>query len=114
MVSDVIEESRQSGNADILLSANMAELVIDLKEFLFTTVYESQTVQEGFEGAREVIEELYFRFLEDEALFGQEIEETKNNISKERAVCDFIAGMSDRNALDLYKRVFLPRPWVKI
>ncbi|MDH3776856.1 MAG: hypothetical protein OER59_07350, partial [Desulfobulbaceae bacterium] len=27
------------------------------------------------------------------------------------AVCDFVAGMTDRYALDLYKEIFLPKPW---
>jgi len=26
-------------------------------------------------------------------------------------VCDFIAGMTDRYALDLYHALFVPRPW---
>ncbi|MDX1775332.1 MAG: hypothetical protein R3297_01995, partial [Desulfobulbales bacterium] len=28
-----------------------------------------------------------------------------------RHVCDFIAGMTDRYALDLYQEIFLPKPW---
>jgi len=32
-------------------------------------------------------------------------------IGNERAACDFVAGMTDRYALDLYKNIFLPKPW---
>ena len=28
-----------------------------------------------------------------------------------QAAVDFIAGMTDRYALDLYDKLFLPRPW---
>ncbi len=114
MVSDVVRESRLRDTGDIVLSAEMAETMTDLREFLFEAVYESPTVQEGFEGARKVIEELYFRFLEDDALFKDEIGVKPGNNSREQVVCDFIAGMTDRYALDLYKRVFLPRPWGKV
>ena len=34
-----------------------------------------------------------------------------HEISKHRQVCDFIAGMTDRYALDLYAEIFLPKPW---
>jgi len=30
---------------------------------------------------------------------------------RERMVCDFVAGMTDRYALDLYTDIFLPKPW---
>jgi dGTPase len=29
-----------------------------------------------------------------------------------RCVCDFLAGMTDRYALNLYEKLFLPQPWV--
>jgi len=32
-------------------------------------------------------------------------------IGDHRAVCDFVAGMTDRYALDLYQDIFLPKPW---
>jgi dGTPase len=31
---------------------------------------------------------------------------------KEMMVCDFIAGMTDRFALMMYERHFLPQPWL--
>ena len=29
----------------------------------------------------------------------------------ERAVCDYIAGMTDNYALDMYHQLFIPRSW---
>jgi dGTPase len=31
---------------------------------------------------------------------------------REKMVCDFIAGMTDRFALMMYERHFLPQPWL--
>ena len=31
----------------------------------------------------------------------------------QRAVCDFIAGMSDLYALSVYQKIFLPSRWTK-
>jgi len=35
-----------------------------------------------------------------------------NSQPKERVVCDLIASMTDRNALELYKKNFFPSPLV--
>ncbi len=113
MVTNVVRESKRCETTDIALSDEMTEILHDLREFLFDVVYESPMVQEGFDGAWKIIEELYFRFLEDERLFEREIGPV-NTYDRERIVSDFVAGMTDRYALDLYKRVFLPRPWVKV
>jgi dGTPase len=52
--------------------------------------------------------------MKDDGMFEQEIGPIHPGISRERQVCDYIAGMTDRYALDLYKRLFLPRPWMKL
>ncbi|MDL1966320.1 MAG: deoxyguanosinetriphosphate triphosphohydrolase, partial [Candidatus Desulfofervidus auxilii] len=58
--------------------------------------------------------QLYFKFLEDETLFVQETGFTSFYDTKERMVCDFIAGMTDRYALNLYQHLFLPKRWMVI
>jgi dGTPase len=35
-----------------------------------------------------------------------------DNQPKERIVCDFIASMTDRYAMNLYKKIFFPSPLV--
>jgi dGTPase len=38
----------------------------------------------------------------------------KDNASKERAVCDYIAGMSDSYAIDRFVELFVPKAWKAI
>ncbi len=117
MVLDVVEETLSAGVTDIVVSEEMEEIITDLREFLFKKVYESAQVQRGFAGAHKVIRELYERFLEDDDLFYTEIGKLNSfspGNSRERVICDFISGMTDRYALDLYNRLFLPRPWMKV
>jgi len=33
--------------------------------------------------------------------------------SKERVVCDYIAGMSDQFAINIFKKIFIPVSWKK-
>jgi dGTPase len=39
------------------------------------------------------------------------IEKKSLQDSLERCVCDFLAGMTDRYAFNLYEKLFLPLPW---
>ena len=32
--------------------------------------------------------------------------------STERCVCDYICGMTDRYAIDIYKELFIPSAWI--
>ncbi|MBW1744585.1 MAG: deoxyguanosinetriphosphate triphosphohydrolase, partial [Deltaproteobacteria bacterium] len=34
------------------------------------------------------------------------------NTSREQTVLDFIAGMTDRYALHLHDKIFMPKPWM--
>jgi dGTPase len=67
-------------------------------------------VHDDFIKAMRVVRELYQHFLEkgvprDQS--GPDLQTRGNH----RAVCDFVAGMTDRYALDLYQDIFLPKPW---
>ncbi|MBA7697470.1 Deoxyguanosinetriphosphate triphosphohydrolase-like protein [subsurface metagenome] len=50
-----------------------------------------------------------FTTVDKSEFFFSAILSTKEKI--ERVICDFIAGMTDRYALTLYKKLFVPREW---
>ena len=43
-----------------------------------------------------------------------EFEETADEEGSARAVCDYISGMTDRYAINLYKELFVPKVWSKL
>ncbi len=114
LVEDIVYSSLRAGLKEITLGEEMLEQVDHLRSFLFERVYEIPPVLQEFERVRKIIEDLYAWFLKKDDLFEQEIGPISDSVSRERQVCDYIAGMTDRYALDLYKRLFLPRPWMKI
>lgn len=114
MVDDTIRASLACGLGEIRMSPIMLELVDSLRAFLFEKVYETDTIRKEFERARKIIEDLYGALLRDADLFRREIGERDPGEPRERQVCDHIAGMTDRYALELYKNLFLPRPWMKL
>lgn len=110
MVKDAVY-STLANDMHLVLSEEIVCAIVELREFLYDRVYMGEKMYKDFVKSRKIISDLYFRFLEDKVLFRREIGEVPSDVSKERMACDFIAGMTDRYALDLYEGIFLPKPW---
>jgi dGTPase len=110
MVKDIIYSTLENGGGYLTMSPDIMTAISDLRSFLYENVYETNKVHEDFLKAMKVVKELYGYFLENGLPKDQEAEEY-NASGDHRAVCDFVAGMTDRYALDLYQKIFLPKPW---
>jgi dGTPase len=119
MVRDLITSTMDLDDGDLHLSTKMNETITELRTFLYDNVYRNWLVHNEFEKAQRIIRDLYGFFLEHEFprkghgdcpprphIFTAEEEKKRH-----REVCDFIAGMTDRYALGLYKLIFMPKPW---
>jgi dGTPase len=87
---------------------NMLNLRVPLREFLLCKLYRHYRVVRMSVKAKRFIKELFEAYAENPR---QLPSETQGRIDKEgvrRAVCDYIAGMTDRYALDEYKKLFDP------
>ncbi len=88
--------------------------MIILRKFLYDKVYRSPIVHNEFLKAKKIIIGLYNYFLDNPDAMQKELEKmemaswdfSKNKLK--RSVCDLIASMTDRYALDLYSRLFFP------
>jgi len=110
MVKDIIYSTLDNGGGNLTMSHDVMTAISDLRSFLFENVYETNKVHKDFQKAMKVVRELYGHFLKNGLPKDQEAKDYKSN-GDHRAVCDFVAGMTDRYALDLYQRIFLPKPW---
>ncbi len=113
MVKDIVY-STPSDELRLKLSDDVLHAMVELREFLYDRIYNVDKVHDDFIRSKKVVSELYYRLLKDEVLFKTEIGESHPDIPRERMVCDFIAGMTDRYALSLYEKIFLPKPWVML
>jgi dGTPase len=72
----------------------------------------NEKIKNNFLKATKVIRELYEYFCENEEEFRKYGGHTpRDGETHERAVCDFIAGMTDSYAISVYETIFLPRRW---
>jgi dGTPase len=117
MVKDIIYTTVSSQGADgiaLSMSPRVLKAMVQLRDFLYDRVYESEVVHGDFVKASKILIELYERFTEDVDLFLKEIDRDELYDTIDTCVCDYLAGMTDRYAFDLYERIFLPRPWLNL
>ena len=111
MVSDIITESLAVGGAQVRMSTAAAEAVIELRDWLYENVYRVPTVHDDFEKASRILRELFAFFVERPGVLAENGGRRRPGEALEISVADFIAGMTDRFAMNLYQRLFLPQPW---
>ena len=113
MVRDFLAHTRTEGeDVTIRFSEAVEQAMVKLRDFLYDSVYDISYVHADFTRSAKVIQELFQVFMSDDKLYIAEIGPVPRAESdRARSVCDFVAGMTDRYALELYNRVFIPRPW---
>ncbi|MDL1897731.1 deoxyguanosinetriphosphate triphosphohydrolase, partial [Anaerolineae bacterium CFX7] len=79
-----------------------------LQEFLYTRFYRQYRVMRMASKAEQVIERLFHAYLNDPLLLPPKTQARLEQEIPARVVCDYIAGMTDRYALDEYARLFDP------
>jgi dGTPase len=111
MVKDVIYTSQAKGLKEIKMNRYIKKTTYALRDFLYENIYEGEITKREFKKAKKILLDLYNYYLKHTDEVFKEI--PKETIGKkERVVCDFIAGMTDRFALMTYERLFLPQPWM--
>lgn len=121
MVRDVVNSSTVcNGELKLSMSDELFSAMIILRQFLYDNVYRAPVVHNEFIKAKHILTELYDYFLTNEknllkGLKDLELDKCNHNDlsdkeQRKRIVCDFIACMTDRYALDLHKKIFLPSP----
>jgi dGTPase len=112
MVKDLIFTTLEESALELKMRRTTYEALVALRDFLYDRVYDIHTVHEDFVRAKKILRELYRRLLEDDTVFQQQIGTNQPGTPKEQTVCDFIAGMTDRYALHLHEKIFMPKPWM--
>lgn len=122
MVLDVITHNWWASGAGtppaeqvLVMSEPVLQATNQLREFMFQHVYLHSVAKEEDPKVAAMIELLYTHFVKhpedlppDLLRINQQREEPT-----ERAVVDYIAGMTDRYAIQRFKELYVPRTWLK-
>jgi dGTPase len=80
----------------------------ELKNFLKKNMYNHYRVKRMEDKAGRFIEELFNTYLNKVALLPPNVQKDLKIEKKERLICDYIAGMTDRFAIEEYRKLFDP------
>ncbi len=110
MVKDLVSESLKTIEANdpaITFSKEMTKTVEDIREFMFSKVYETKVVRQEFEKSENIIRSLFKYFKDNydhlnEYFYPFVSDDPLVNIT------DFIASLTDSYAIFLYTKLFVP------
>lgn len=108
MVRGVIAASTDE---DIRMEENLWKDTLDLRAFLFKSVYYNPVAKGEESRAEAMLLTLYEYFSENPDQMPSEFRLTVLEEGIPRAVADYISGMTDRYAISLYKDLFIPKVW---
>ena len=109
MVTSIIETS--TDKPYIAMSDELNKAMNDLRSFLFETVYLNPVAKSEETKAKALLASLFEYFVKHPEKMPKLYVRNLENDSVERCVCDYISGMTDRYAIDLYNELFIPRVW---
>ena len=111
MVHDVIINSMD--RPEICMSEPVDRAMHDLRRFMFENVYLNPKAKGEEDKAVHMIEQLFDYYVKHPELLPEQYLESisEPDNSRERVVCDYIAGMTDSYAVKKFEEFFVPESW---
>ena len=106
MIRDIVSESR--GKAEIRMSPAIQDATDELRAFMFERVYRDSWRSQEEEKCDRLLTHLFEYYTRNVGQMPLEYIEIAYLEGQERAVADFISGMTDRYAVRLFRQLFMP------
>lgn len=89
-------------------SPDMARKVRELKDFLYQNMYRQHRLVRMQVKAERFVSQLFQAYLAEPMMLPEKTQQRMETLTTERVVCDYIAGMTDRFALEEWEKLFDP------
>ena len=100
------------GKNDICMSEEVEQAMKGLRKFMFQNVYRNPVAKGEEERAKDLLSRLFIYYNRyTDRLPRQYLQMMEQGEEKERVVCDYIAGMTDRYAIAKFEEIFMPKAW---
>lgn len=111
LIHDIIHNSCKK--PEIIMSPDMEKAMQGLRIWMFENVYKNDIPKAEEGKAQHLIVMLFNYYMDHPDKLPEEYCTLKeeSHDSRERKVCDYIAGMSDRYAIDKFAELFVPKGW---
>ena len=109
LVLDVVHSSRDTGT--IARTPEIAQAMEQLRSFMFENVYRNPVAKGEEHKATDIIGILYDHYLGHPEDIPPDFQPQLDLEGLERTVVDYIAGMTDKYAVDKFREIFIPAAW---
>jgi dGTPase len=103
-----VEDIRNLPHKLVVHSEEVKQMDRQLKDFLFQNLYQHWRVMRMDRKARRFIADLFEAYTNSPVILPKTVQEVTQERDLYRTVCDYIAGMTDRFALQEYNKLFNP------
>lgn len=110
-ITAIVKSIVENSGSDIKMGDAEFAAYRELREFMFENVYHSEAVGTEEKKAADVVKRLYEYFTHHADKLPTEYKLIAAEEGVDRAVCDYISGMSDRYATARFQELFIPRSW---
>ncbi len=108
MVRSVDELQRLPYNV-IAFSEDMHRRNREIKDFLYKNLYRHPKVMRMSVKAERIINDLFQAYCDTPIILPKHIQDSISEFGAERTICDYIAGMTDRFAIEEHQKLFDPQ-----
>lgn len=111
LVHDVIFHSLDQ--PAICMSPEIESAMMELRQYMFENLYLNPMPKREDGKAKALLISLFHYYMDKPEELPEEYRQLRNKRgdSRERLVCDYIAGMSDGYAISLYENLYVPHSW---
>ena len=112
-MTTVITSLVENSTDDIQMDPQVKDAQLLLERFMFENVYTNPVAKGQESKAEALIQRLYEYYLLEPEKLPDFYRDMLERYPKERVICDYIAGMTDNYAVELYEELFVPKFWTK-
>ncbi len=110
-IDAVIRDVVASSGSEIRMSLPVAWAMDEFRSFMFEAVYRNPRAKSEESKVEGILSALYEYYLADVSRLPEDYRAVAEEEGSARAVCDYIAGMTDQFAVQQYTRLFVPGGW---
>ena len=110
-ITTMINSILLHSDGDVAVGSEEEEAFLALKDFMYANVYTDRTAKREEQKVEKVLTELYEYYLTHIDRMSNFYLQLAYQEGRDRAVTDYISGMSDEFAIRTFEDVFVPRKW---
>ncbi len=110
-ITTLLNSIVKNGSQDIVMDEEIFDHYNELHEFLYERVYRNPVAKAEESKVLGIVEGIYKHLKQHPEKLTDEYKLVLETDGIDRAICDYIAGMTDHYAVSVYSNIYIPKGW---